>query len=79
MFIAMDIVKQTKDLVDTTLTNGTCEGMNVNEYRAYEMGILNTLSALQAQLTADDGFVVHIDGKEDIEEMCAKELCCAHH
>ena len=76
MFIAMDIFKQTKNLIETTLTNGTCEGMNINEYRAYEMGIFNTLSALQVHLTSyEDELIVHVDGKEDIEEMCARELC----
>lgn len=75
MFIGMDIAKQTKELIDTTLTNGTCKGMTIPERRAYEMGIQNTLSALVAVLNADDGeYVVHMSGKEDIEEYMVDEF-----
>ena len=75
MFIAMDIARQTKALIDETLTNGTCKGMTIPERKAYEMGIQNTLSALIAILSADDDeYVVHISGKENIEEYTTDEF-----
>ena len=75
MFIGMDIARQTQKLIDITLTNGTCKGMTIPERIAYEMGIQNTLSALVAVLNADDGeYVVHMSGKEDIEEYMVDEF-----
>lgn len=69
MFIEMDVITQTESLVYKTLTDGTCEGMNANEYRAYEMGIMNAISALKAILETDeDEYILHIPGKKNIEE-----------
>jgi len=71
MIIEMDIVAQTKKLIYATLTGSTCEGMNDNERVAYEMGVKNTLSVLKAILeTGDNEYVVHVPGKENIEEYC---------
>ena len=70
MIIGMDVITHTKGLVYETLTNGTCEGMSANEYRAYEMGIKNTISALRAMLE----YVIHIPGKKDIEEYDVEDM-----
>lgn len=70
MFIGMDIITQTKGLVYETFTNGTCEGMNSNEYVAYEMGVKNTLSALRSILETDeDEYIIHIPGKKILKNM----------
>ena len=76
MIIGMDIITQTKGLIYETLTNGTCEGMSVNEYNAYVMGIKNTISALRAMLETEEDceYVIHIPGKKDIEEYDAEDM-----
>ena len=75
MFVGMDVIAQTQGLVYETLTNGTCEGMDANEYKAYEMGIQNTLSALRAILETDDAaYAVHMNGLDFQMEFDLEDL-----
>ena len=56
IFVAMDIPQETRKLVNSvTIT----EGMTDSELKAYQMGVYNTLSALEAILDSDDA-VVHV-------------------
>lgn len=73
-FVGMDIIEETKTLVDFT-TSICTDGMNENELKAYKMGVANTLSALDATLdSADRAFVVNINGMEIQEEFDIADL-----
>lgn len=72
-FLGMDIVEETKTLVD--FTTATCtNGMTENELKAYKMGIDNTVSALKAVLQSDDMAVVNIEGFEVPTELSVDEV-----
>ena len=73
-FVGMDIIEETKMLVDFT-TSICTDGMNENELKAYKMGVANTLSALKEVLASADGnFVVNINGMEMQEEFDIADL-----
>jgi hypothetical protein len=73
-FVGMDIIEETKMLVDFT-TSICADGMNENELKAYKMGVANTLSALKEVLASADGnFVVNINGMEMQEEFDITDL-----
>jgi hypothetical protein len=52
-FTGMNIEKQVESLVKTTLKDATCNGMTEDELKAYELGVKNTLSSLNAILDVD--------------------------
>jgi hypothetical protein len=56
IFVAMDIPRETRKLVNSVTVT---EGMTDSELKAYQMGVYNTLSALEAILDSDDA-VVHV-------------------
>ena len=74
-FIGIDIVEETKLIVDTTNTL-TTGGMEDNEIKAYNLGVANTLSALRAILHVDDNHecVLNIDGMEIPTEFVFDDL-----
>lgn len=77
-FIGMDIVEETKALVDFTTITCT-EGMTDNEIKAYDFGVKNTISALKAILTDNEMMVINIPGLDiqtelsidEVEEYCS--------
>lgn len=72
-FLGMDIVEETKTLVD--FTEITCtNGMTENELAAYKMGIKNTISALKSVLNDNDLLVININGLEIPTELSIEEL-----
>jgi hypothetical protein len=78
-FVGMDIVEETKTLVDFTTITCT-DGMTDNELRAYKLGVENTLSALKAMLSNDGVVAINIPGLDiqtelsidEVEEYCFK-------
>ena len=73
IFIAMNISNETKTMVDGTTIMCT-KGMTKNEKKAYEMGIKNTISALNALLEDNEYITIHIDNMDRIEEISCDEL-----
>ena len=73
-FVGMDIVEETKTLSDFT-TSICTDGMEENELKAYRLGVANTISALRETLaSADNGFIINIDGIEIQEEFDIVDL-----
>ncbi len=73
-FVGMDIVEETKTLSDFTSSICT-DGMEENELKAYRLGVANTISALRETLaSADNGFIINIDGIEIQEEFDIVDL-----
>jgi hypothetical protein len=72
-FMGMDIVEETKTLVDFTTITCT-NGMTDNELRAYKLGITNTISALKSVVRDNNMTVVNIDGLEIPTELSIDEL-----
>lgn len=78
-FVGMDIVEETKTLVDFTTITCT-DGMTDNELRAYKLGVENTISALKAMLSNDGVVAINIPGLDiqtelsidEVEEYCFK-------
>ena len=60
IFIAMNISNETKTMVDGTTTMCT-KGMTKNEKKAYEMGIKNTIIALDMLLEDNEWATVNIN------------------
>lgn len=73
LFSAMDVLKQTRDLV-CGISPEVCRSLTVREKQIYFSGVANTLNALDGLLTLDEEPVVHIPGLEEIEEMDIAEL-----
>jgi len=72
-FLGMDVVEETKVLVDFTTITST-DGMTESELKAYKMGIENTISALKATLESDDIVVLNIEGLEVPTELSIDEV-----
>lgn len=73
-FIGMDIVEETKILVNFSTASST-DGMTESELRAYNMGVANVMSALRATLdSAENEFVININGMEIQEEFDIVDL-----
>jgi 7-cyano-7-deazaguanine synthase in queuosine biosynthesis len=74
-FIGMDISQEVRKLV-THVVSKITTGMNVNEIKAYNLGVENTISALNAILknSAENEFVVNIDGIETPTEFDSDDL-----
>ena len=77
-FVGMDILEETKTLVDFTTITCT-DGMTDSELKAYQLGIKNTISALKTVLTDDEMMVINIPGLDiqtefsidEVEEYCS--------
>lgn len=73
-FIGMDVAEETKILTDFTTSICTI-GMTENESKAYNLGVKNTLSALNEILEIKNNeFVVNIPGMEIQEEFDILDL-----
>ena len=73
-FIGMDIMEETKMLVDLSASICT-DGMTENELKAYNLGVKNTLSALKETLESrNNEFIVNIPGIEIQEEFDITDL-----
>jgi hypothetical protein len=73
LFTGMDIPEATRRLlssVNVTTTNG----MTTSEYKAYKMGVENTLNAMAALLDQDEHVVFHLNGHNVMEEFDLDEL-----
>jgi hypothetical protein len=73
LFTGMDIPEATRRLlasVNVTTTNG----MTASEYKAYKMGVENTLSAMKALLDQDEHIVFHLKSHNVMEEFDLDEL-----
>ena len=73
IFIAMNISNETKTMVDGTTTMCT-KGMTKNEKKAYEMGIKNTIIALDMLLEDNEWATVNINCMDRIEERDCDKL-----
>lgn len=73
-FLGMDIVKETKTLIDFTTITCT-KGMTENELRAYKLGVENTISAVKAVIEPEnDTVVINIDELEIPIELSIDEV-----
>lgn len=64
LLTGMDIPNETRKLLSKfTIT----DGMTKSELKAYEMGVENTIRAMQALVNLDQ-IVFHLDGNDCIEE-----------
>ena len=68
IFIAMNISNENKTIVDGITTMCT-KGMTETEKKAYEMGIKNTISALNMLLEDNEHATVNINCMNRIEEI----------
>jgi DNA relaxase NicK len=73
LLTGMDIPKEVSLLLHTVEAS-TINGMTANEYKAYQMGVENTLSAIKAILGQDDHIVFHLEGHGCMEEFDLDEL-----
>ena len=69
-FLGMDIIEEVKNIINLSATICT-DGMTENEAKAYQTGVMNTISALEAIIRENDIPVVDMSGveipTEDIE------------
>ena len=72
-FIGMDIVEEVKSMVDAT-TLACTYGMTENELKAYQLGVQNVLSALDATIYDNELVVVNINSMEVPTELSVDEL-----
>jgi hypothetical protein len=72
-FLGMDIVEETKTLVNFTTITCT-NGMTDSELKAYKLGIDNTISALKATIEAGNMAVVNIQGFDVPTELSVDEV-----
>jgi hypothetical protein len=73
LLTGMDIPRETRHLLATINVSAT-NGMTANEYKAYKMGVENTLSATKALLDQDEHIVFHIKDNDCMEEFDLDEL-----
>ena len=72
-FLGMDIVEEVKNIIK--LSNVVCtDGMTENELKAYQMGVANTISALEAVIRENDIPVIDMSGMEIPTEISMDEL-----
>jgi hypothetical protein len=70
LLTGMDIPNETRKLLSRfTVTDGMTEG----ELKAYEMGVENTIRAIQALINIDQ-IVFHLEGNDCIEEFDIDDL-----
>ena len=70
LFTGMDIPNETRKLLAKfTVT----EGMTKSELKAYEMGVENTIRAMQAVINIDQ-IVFHLEGQDCMEEFDLDDL-----
>ena len=74
-FLGIDIVEEVKSMVDV-ITSTCTNGMTENELKAYELGIKNMLSVLEATIYDSDLPVVNINGMDTPTELSVDELEC---
>ena len=74
-FLGIDIVEEIKSMVDI-ITSTCTNGMTENELKAYELGIKNMLSVLEATIYDSDLPVVNINGMDTPTELSVDELEC---
>lgn len=72
-FLGMDIVEEVKNIIKLSTVLCT-DGMTENELKAYQMGVENTLSALDAAIRENDIPVVDMSGMEIPTELSVDEL-----
>lgn len=72
-FLGVDIVEEVKSMVDV-ITLTCTNGMTENELKAYELGIKNMLSVLDATIYDTDLPVVNINGMDTPTELSIDEL-----
>lgn len=73
-FLGMDIVEETKTLVDFTTITCT-NGMTEDELKAYKLGVTNTISALKSVIGHEnDMVVINIEGLEIPTELSIDEV-----
>ena len=73
IFTAMDISSETKNMIND-VTSLCTKGMTDTEKKAYEIGISNTINALNALLVNNEYPVIHIGSIDKIEEINCDEL-----
>ena len=70
LFTGMDIPNETRKLLSRfTVT----DGMTESELKAYEMGVENTIRAMQAIINIDQ-IVFHLEGHDCMEEFDLDDL-----
>ena len=74
LFMVMDIPAEVKKLITKTFDNSTCDGMTESEFQAYQMGVYNTLSALQHILSSEEDVVAHMFNIDPPTEMDVREI-----
>ena len=72
-FLGMDIVEEVKNIIK--LSELICtEGMTESELKAYQMGVSNTLSALDTVVRENDLPVIDMKGLEVATELSIDDL-----
>lgn len=72
LLTGMDIPATTRNLLAPTNVSVT-NGMSTSEYKAYKMGVENTLNAMEALLNQDEHIVFHLKS-HPMEEFDLDEL-----
>lgn len=73
LLTGMDIPRETRHLLAAINVSAT-NGMTTNEYKAYKMGVENTLSTMKTLLDQDEHIVFHIKDHDCMEEFDLDEL-----
>ena len=72
-FLGMDIVEEVKNIIK--LSHVLCtDGMTESELKAYQMGIANTISAIDAVIRESDIPVIDMSGIEMPTELSIDEV-----
>lgn len=72
LLTGMDIPNETRKLL-SRFTDTVTNGMTDNELKAYELGVENTIRAMQAVINIDQ-VVFHIEGHDRMEEFDLDDL-----
>lgn len=73
IFIGTPIEKETRAILDE-VTEQVCTGMTDSEKKAYEMGVENTLRAMETLLECDDEPKLYMPNLEISTEMTLEEV-----
>ena len=72
-FLGMDVVDETKSLVDFTMITCT-SGMTDNELAAYQLGVNNVMSTLKTVLSDSGLKVINITGLDTPTELSIDDI-----
>ena len=73
LFVGVPIIKETRAILDN-VTEQVCDGMTDSEKRAYDMGIVNTLRAMECLLECDNEPKLYMPHLEISTEMTLDDV-----